>query len=101
MLAHRTEVNMRRCSVLCGAVLALFVVSCTKQESVPASADTEKAPSPPAAATPSSKAIETESHENHYHPERTAIQTKTYVVPVGTEVSVRTEETIDSVTAAE
>jgi hypothetical protein len=54
-----------------------------------------------ASGAPAGKAAETDSHENHYHPDRAAIQTKTYEVPVGTEVSVRTEETIDSSTAAE
>jgi hypothetical protein len=46
-------------------------------------------------------APEPDAHENHYHPEKTAIQTKTFVVPVGTEVPVRTEETIDSGAAVE
>jgi hypothetical protein len=46
-------------------------------------------------------ASQPDAHENHYHPEKTAIQTKTFVVPVGTEVPVRTEETIDSGTAVE
>ena len=41
------------------------------------------------------------AHEQHYHPTQAEIQTKTYVVPDGTKVSVRTEETIDSATAAE
>ena len=40
-------------------------------------------------------------HEHHYHPTRAEIRTKTYVVPAGTKVSVRTEDTIDSATAAE
>jgi hypothetical protein len=40
-------------------------------------------------------------HENHYHPPITAIQTRTFEVPAGAEVSVRNEETIDSGTAAE
>lgn len=40
-------------------------------------------------------------HEHHYHPTRTEIKTKTYVVPAGTKVSIRTEDTIDSSTAAE
>jgi hypothetical protein len=35
------------------------------------------------------------------HPEATAIQTKTFVIPAGTEVSVRNDETIDSANAAE
>ena len=40
-------------------------------------------------------------HEEHYHPTQDEIQTKTYVLPVGTKVSVRTEETIDSGKAVE
>jgi hypothetical protein len=35
-------------------------------------------------------------HPDHYHPEQSAIKTKTYVVPAGAHISVRTEETIDS-----
>lgn len=40
-------------------------------------------------------------HEHHYHPTRAEIHTKTYVLPAGTQVSVRTEDTIDSATAVE
>ena len=40
-------------------------------------------------------------HEEHFHPARSAIQTKTYSLGVGTEISVRTEETIDSAVAAQ
>jgi outer membrane lipoprotein SlyB len=40
-------------------------------------------------------------HEHHYHPDPAAVTTKTFVVPAGTQVSVRTEETIDSGHAAE
>ncbi len=39
--------------------------------------------------------------ETHEHPTESAITTKTYALPVGTKVSVRTEETIDSGKAAE
>jgi len=39
--------------------------------------------------------------EGHHHPEESAIRTKTYVVPAGAQVAVRTEETIDSARAAE
>ena len=58
------------------------------------------------AAVPSSggsaaKAESDRMHEHHYHPTRAEIQTKTYVVPAGTKVSIRTEDTIDSSTAAE
>jgi len=41
------------------------------------------------------------AHEHHYHPTQAEIHTKTYVVAAGTKVPVRTEETIDSATAAE
>ena len=41
------------------------------------------------------------AHEHHYHPTQAEIHTKTYVPPVGTHVPVRTEETVDSATAAE
>jgi len=40
-------------------------------------------------------------HEHHYHPTRAEIHTKTHVLPAGTQVSVRTEETINSATAVE
>jgi hypothetical protein len=40
-------------------------------------------------------------HEHHYHPTQTEIHTKTYVVPAGTSVPVRTEDTIDSAKAVE
>jgi hypothetical protein len=40
-------------------------------------------------------------HERHYHPTQAEIRTKTYVLPIGSRVAVRTEETIDSGTAAE
>jgi hypothetical protein len=41
------------------------------------------------------------SHDDHYHPEAAAVTTKTYELAAGTEVSVRSEETIDSARAAE
>jgi hypothetical protein len=58
-------------------------------------AATQAAPASPARAT--SDAV----HERHYHPTRAEIHTKTYQLPVDTEVSARSEETIDSATAAE
>jgi len=54
-----------------------------------------------AASRAASKAKADAVHEEHYHPTQEEIQTKTYVLPVGTKVSVRTEETIDSAKAAE
>jgi hypothetical protein len=41
------------------------------------------------------------SHDEHYHPPETAISTKTYDLPEGTQIAVRCEETIDSAKAAE
>ena len=41
------------------------------------------------------------SHRDHYHPVESAITSTTSEVPAGTEISVRTEETIDSGKAAE
>jgi hypothetical protein len=41
------------------------------------------------------------SHERHEHPQESAISSKTYALPAGTEVAVRTEETIDSGKATE
>ena len=51
--------------------------------------------------SPASRAQYEAMHEQHYHPTQEEIQTKTYVLPVGTKVAVRTEETIDSATAVE
>jgi hypothetical protein len=73
------------------------------------SAQTEAEPRNPAAggATPAvrrsklAKAEAEVAHEHHYHPTQAEIQTKTFVLPVGTKVPVRTEETIDSTTAVE
>ncbi|HTR34605.1 MAG TPA: YMGG-like glycine zipper-containing protein [Bryobacteraceae bacterium] len=59
------------------------------------SASSAPAPSAPAPPPPDS------NHENHYHPPASAITTATYEVPSGTELTVRTEETIDSERASE
>ena len=74
--------------------------------------DTQAASSetqPPAAstgnrATPTrrsaSRAASDAVHEHHYHPTQAEIRTKTYIMPAGTQISVRTEDTINSATAA-
>jgi hypothetical protein len=55
---------------------------------------------PPVASAP--PAAEPEgAHAEHYHPAETVIQSKTLELPVGTEIRVRCEETIDSAKAAE
>lgn len=52
--------------------------------------------------TPAQAKAQTEqAHGEHYHAEPSAITTKTSVVPAGTRISVRTEETIDSRRAVE
>ncbi|MFI5113376.1 MAG: hypothetical protein ACHP9S_11145, partial [Terriglobales bacterium] len=56
---------------------------------------------PPSAPGVPSPAESDAVHEDHYHPAKAAISTKTYTVGVGTEISVRTEETIDSGVAAQ
>jgi hypothetical protein len=64
----------------------------------PASVANTAPPIPPRSAA--SRADDAE-HEHHHHPTQAEIRTKTYVLPIGSRVSVRTEETIDSGTAAE
>jgi len=49
----------------------------------------------------SARAASDALHEHHYHPTRAEIHTRTYLLPVGTQVSVRTEDTINSATAVE
>jgi hypothetical protein len=56
---------------------------------------------PPAVAKSGSRPQPDGETESHSHPAESAITTKTYEVPVGTTVSVRTEETIDSGKAVE
>jgi hypothetical protein len=70
----------------------------------PPTASPEQAATPSSAPPPAAvqdSAQDRAAHENHYHPPRTAIRTKTYHLPVGTEIPVRTEETIDSGKAVE
>jgi len=55
----------------------------------------------PAAAKTAGAAPADATHEDHHHAARTEIRTQTFVLPAGTEVPVRTEETIDSKTAVE
>src|SRR5260370_7608695 len=58
------------------------------------------APATPTRRSAASRADDA-AHAHHYHPTQAEIHTKTYVLPVGAKVPVRTEETIDSATAAE
>ena len=63
-----------------------------------AATQTGGTPGQPASAA---RAASDSLHQHHYHPTRAEIHTKTYQLPAGTKVSVRTEDTIDSATAAE
>jgi hypothetical protein len=61
-------------------------------------------PPPPAAAspqTPPPPPPPEPTHEDHYHPPAAAVQSRTRVLPAGTELPVRNEETIDSAKAVE
>src|SRR6202011_1735072 len=68
--------------------------------SPPPGASPPPASAPPAATAPPRPPREA-PHREHYHPVESAVTTKTYELPTGTEISVRTEDTIDSGRAAE
>jgi len=54
-------------------------------------------PTNPAAPAPKKQATQSQAaHREHYHPPQSVVSTKTYLLPVGTEIAVRAEETIDS-----
>ena len=70
----------------------------------PPAAGTAPAPAasaPAPGASPAPPAASEDDHENHYHPPAAAVTTKTYEVASGTQISVRTEESIDSAKAVE
>jgi len=70
-------------------------------ETAPAQTPPTQGGSTPAQPASAARAASDSYHEHHYHPTRAEIHTKTYDLPAGTQVSVRSEETIDSATAAE
>src|SRR6478672_6767114 len=78
-------------------ILAMKDVKSINYDDAPAAPAGSTAPAPPPASAPAPVA----SHDDHYHPTESAISTKTYDLPVGTQVAVRCEETIDSAKAAE
>ena len=73
------------------------VASGTAAAPPPAAATSQPPAAPPPDAAPAPDPV----HDNHFHPAESAITTKSYVLPVGTRVAVRTEETIDSAKAVE
>ena len=77
-------------------------------EPAPAQAAAPASPNPPVSPKlppPPSRSVAPSApdivHESHRHPSESAITTRTYELQVGTQVSVRTEETIDSGKAVE
>ena len=67
----------------------------------PADQTQPPAPSAPAPAARKTQAAKEAArsqiaHQEHYHPPQSAVSTSTYVLPAGTDISVRAEETIDS-----
>ncbi len=66
----------------------------------PATAQTAAPPpAAPAPAAPPAEPPPEPAHEQHYHAAEAAVTTKTHLVPAGTRIAVRTEETIDSAKA--
>ncbi len=72
-------------------------------EPVAAPSPAAPTPAPPtqSASSPRPPADRGSDHEDHYHPEAAAVTTRTYEIAAGSQVSVRTEETIDSGRAVE
>ena len=63
----------------------------------PTAVSAPPAASTPVASAPASAAPPPEAfHEDHYHPPANAVQSKTYTLAAGTQLPVRSEETIDS-----
>jgi hypothetical protein len=55
----------------------------------------------PAPSSADARAASDSTHEHHYHPSRAEIHTRTYLLPTGTHISIRNEDTINSATAVE
>ena len=71
------------------------------QDAPAATAADNNPPSAAVPSVPSAPSLREAPHRDHYHPKESAITTKTYELPAGTEISVRNEETIDSGKAVE
>jgi hypothetical protein len=70
-------------------------------DAAPATATNSPAPGAPSGGAPSAPPQRERLHRDHYHPGESAITTKTYELPAGTEILARNEETIDSGKAVE
>jgi hypothetical protein len=76
-------------------------VRAIEYDDAPAAAEAVSPGQPTPAPAPAKSAKTTTAHRDHYHPPQTAVSTKTYQLPVGAEIPVRVEETIDSNKASE
>jgi hypothetical protein len=85
---------------LAGDDNATHVVPMTQVKSIEYG-DAAQAGAPLTRRASSARAESDALHEHHYHPTRREITSKTYQVPVGTRVSVRSEDSINSATAVE
>jgi hypothetical protein len=81
-------------------ILAMKDVKSINYDDTPAAA-AAPAPAAPAGSAAAPPPPPVESHRDHYHPPESVIRTKTHGLPVGTEIRVRCEETIDSAKASE
>ncbi len=100
-----TEITLAGDDKATHTVAMAQVKSIEYDEAPAAQPSATQASATPTAATPArrsaARAASDSLHEHHYHPTRAEVTTKTYVLPVGTQVSVRTEDTINSDTAVE
>jgi hypothetical protein len=67
----------------------------------PSSAPSSQAQQPPPTSQAQQPPPPMDTHEDHYHPRREEVRSVTHVLPAGTEIPVRNEETIDSARAVE
>lgn len=72
-----------------------------EQSSAPKTAAKKPQRAGPITAPPSAQVEQEQMHERHQHAAESAITTRTFELPVGTEISVRSEESIDSGKAVE
>jgi hypothetical protein len=95
-----TEVTLNMDSGGTRTVLTKDVKSMDYGDATAAPTATATTGTTPPANTPAAPVPDTPRPER-VHPEASAIQTKTFIIPAGTEVSVRNDETIDSGNASE
>ena len=85
--------------MLLGDDKASHAIAMTQVKSI--AYDESPAPVVDPGATQSASPQPDTTHDDHYHPPLSAIQTKTFTLPAGALIPVRSEETIDAAVAAE